>query len=150
MPSAHSAPCRGNAWPLWSSVSARDRNRSCFLPCRQPCTNRSICRAPSLGAVTFSSGGAALSTSSLAVGSHSITATFAGSSTFAASTSSAVTITVRRSLPRPVARPTPARHSSSALPRLLRHSDFYSASFDSALLHPGQRRGLVEFTWSFA
>jgi hypothetical protein len=49
----------------------------------------------SLGTGTLnSSGQATYSTSSLAVGSHAITAAYAGSSPFAASTSSAVTVTV--------------------------------------------------------
>ncbi len=48
----------------------------------------------SLGAITLSAGTAALSTSALTVGTHSITATYAGNTTYASSTSSAVTVTV--------------------------------------------------------
>lgn len=51
----------------------------------------------SLGAVTLSSGSASLSTSSLTTGTHTITATYAGNSTYAPSTSSSVTVEVNAS-----------------------------------------------------
>lgn len=52
-----------------------------------------------LGTGTLSSGVATYSTSSLASGTHSITAVYSGSSTFSASTSSAITVTVSGSTP---------------------------------------------------
>jgi hypothetical protein len=48
----------------------------------------------SLGVVTLTSGSAVLSTSSLAVGTHSITATYGGDASFSGSTSAAVSINV--------------------------------------------------------
>ena len=51
----------------------------------------------SLGGVTLSSGSVTLSTSALSVGTHSVTATYAGNSTYASSTSGAVSIIVSSS-----------------------------------------------------
>ncbi len=48
----------------------------------------------SLGAVTLASGSAAFTTATLAAGTHTITATYAGNTTYASSTSSSVTVTV--------------------------------------------------------
>jgi hypothetical protein len=48
-----------------------------------------------LGTATLSSGAASYSTSSLAAGSHSITAVYAGDTNFSGSTSNAVTVTVQ-------------------------------------------------------
>lgn len=47
-----------------------------------------------LGTSTLSSGTATLSTSALATGTHSVTATYAGDTTYSSSTSAAVTITI--------------------------------------------------------
>jgi hypothetical protein len=52
-----------------------------------------------LGTVTLSSGGANLSTSTLAVGAHSITAAYSGNSSFQASTSNTVSVTVTSTPP---------------------------------------------------
>lgn len=51
----------------------------------------------SLGSVTLSSSTASLTTSSLSVGTHTVTASYGGSSTYSSSTSSSVTITVTSS-----------------------------------------------------
>lgn len=51
----------------------------------------------SLGSATLVSGSTTLSTSTLTVGTHSITATYAGNTTYASSTSSALSVTVNAS-----------------------------------------------------